>query len=86
MLADKAVVALTALKRLESDSLAVREGTRDAVRRALEAGDIHFISSARGEGVMLVRPDTKPDARAPAIGGSGGRDHDQAEPGPTGRG
>jgi ribosome-binding protein aMBF1 (putative translation factor) len=55
MLADKALVALTALKRLESDRLQVREDTRDQVRRALEAAGIVFLSSGRGEGVMLVR-------------------------------
>ena len=54
-LADKALVALTALKRLESDRLQVREDTRDQVRRALEAAGIVFLSSGRGEGVMLVR-------------------------------
>src|SRR5258707_10450781 len=37
MLADKAVIALTALKRLESDPLKVREDTRHRVRRALQA-------------------------------------------------
>ncbi len=37
LLADKALVALTALKRLESDRLSVRDATRGAVRKALEA-------------------------------------------------
>ena len=55
ILADKALVALTALKRLESDRLKVREDTRDQVRRALEAAGIVFPASGRGEGVMLVR-------------------------------
>jgi ribosome-binding protein aMBF1 (putative translation factor) len=55
MLADKALVALTALKRLESHRLQVRADTRDQVRRALEAAGIVFLSSGRGEGVMLVR-------------------------------
>ena len=55
MLADKALVALTALKRLESDRLKVREDTRHQVRRALEAAGIVFLSSDRGDGVMLVR-------------------------------
>ena len=54
-LADKAVVALTALKRLESQSgLPVREDTRDQVRRALEANGVVFISSDRGRGVLLI--------------------------------
>ena len=54
-LADKALVALTALKRFESESgLQVREDTRDRVRTALEASGIIFLVSERGEGVMLV--------------------------------
>jgi transcriptional regulator with XRE-family HTH domain len=58
-LADKALVALTALKRLESDRLLVRDATREAVRKALEAAGIVFLSSVRGEGVMLVRQETR---------------------------
>ena len=55
MLAEKAVVALTALKRLESErGLPVHESTRDQVRRALEAAGIVFIESDRGRGVMLL--------------------------------
>jgi transcriptional regulator with XRE-family HTH domain len=55
-LADKALVALTALKRFESESeLPVREDTRDRIRAALEAAGILFLVSERGEGVMLVR-------------------------------
>ena len=55
MLAEKAVVALTALKRLESErGLRVQEGTRDQVRRALEAAGVLFIDSDRGRGVMLL--------------------------------
>lgn len=56
MLADKALVALTSLKRLESESdLPVREDTRHQVVKALEAAGIVFLDSDRGEGVMLVR-------------------------------
>ena len=58
LLADKALVALTALKRLESDRLSVRDATREAVRKALEAAGIEFLSSGRSEGVMLARPQT----------------------------
>ena len=55
MLAEKAVVALTALKRLESErGLPVHEKTRDQVQRALEAVGIVFMESDRGRGVMLV--------------------------------
>ena len=56
MLADKALVALTALKRLESDRLQVRPDTRDQVRRALETAGIVFLSSGRGEGVDRSDP------------------------------
>ncbi|MBP2233389.1 putative transcriptional regulator [Azospirillum agricola] len=60
-LADTALVALTALKRLESDRLEVRDTTRDAVRKALEDHGVIFLSSARGLGVMLVdQPDDVP--------------------------
>jgi DNA-binding XRE family transcriptional regulator len=55
-LADKALVSLTALKRLESENgLKVYETTLDQVRRTLEANGIVFLSSDQGEGVMLVR-------------------------------
>lgn len=54
-LADKARISLTALKRLESESgLDVYETTRDQVRRALEAAGIVFLSSDKGQGVLLV--------------------------------
>ena len=52
-LADRALVALTALKRLESERHEVREATREAVHRALEAAGITFVSSGRTKGVML---------------------------------
>ena len=55
MLAEKALVALTALKRLESErGLPVHEGTRDQVRRALEGAGILFVESDRGRGIMLL--------------------------------
>lgn len=54
-LADKALVALTALKRLESENdLAVREDTRHQAVKALEAAGIVFLDSDRGQGVLLV--------------------------------
>ena len=60
-LADKARISLTALKRLESvNGLKVHESTCDQIRRALEAAGIVFLSSDRGEGVMIV-DDTKPN-------------------------
>jgi hypothetical protein len=56
MLADKALVALTALKRVESESgLPVREDTVHQVVKALEGAGIVFLDSDRGEGLMLVR-------------------------------
>jgi ribosome-binding protein aMBF1 (putative translation factor) len=55
MLAEKALVALTALKRLESErGLPTHESTRDQVRRALEAAGVLFMESDRGRGVMLL--------------------------------
>ncbi|WP_375160800.1 multiprotein-bridging factor 1 family protein [Bradyrhizobium sp. RDT46] len=54
-LADRALVSLTALKRLESGNKAVYETTEDQVRRTIEAAGIVFLSSDQGEGVMLVR-------------------------------
>ena len=55
MLADKAAVSLTALKRMESGSgLRVYESTSDQIRRALEAEGIAFINSGRNEGVIIV--------------------------------
>ncbi len=55
-LAEKALVSLTALKRLESENgLKVYETTRDQVNKVLEASGIVFLASDQGEGVMLVR-------------------------------
>ena len=72
MLADKALVALTALKRLESErGLKVREDTRGQVRRALEKVGIVFLASEQGEGVMLVR--NPGGARGASRGGKLGR-------------
>jgi len=54
-LADNARTSLTALKRLESESgLVVDESTQDQVRRALEAAGIVFLSTDKGEGVLLL--------------------------------
>lgn len=54
MLADKARISLTALKRLESfNDERVYETTADSVRRALEAAGIVFISSGSHVGVMV---------------------------------
>lgn len=54
-LADAALISLTALKRLESENgLRVHESTGDRVRRALEGAGIVFLTSDRGQGVMIV--------------------------------
>jgi len=54
-LADKARVALTALKRLESESgLGTHETTRDQVRRALESAGIVLLTTEKGEGVLIL--------------------------------
>ncbi|CAP54038.1 conserved hypothetical protein [Gluconacetobacter diazotrophicus PA1 5] len=64
MLAEKALVALTALKRLESErGLGVHEGTTDQVRRALEAAAILFIESGQGRGVMFLHETSGNEAR-----------------------
>ena len=82
MLADKALVALTALKRLESNRLKVREDTRHQVRRALEAAGIVFLAYDRGEGVMLVRNRPTP---AGSLKESGAKSHPPKPPSRTGR-
>lgn len=54
-LADTAQVSLTALRRLESENgLRVYESTRDQVRRALEGNGIVFLTTDKGEGVMIM--------------------------------
>jgi transcriptional regulator with XRE-family HTH domain len=82
MLADKALVALTALKRLESDRLKVREDTRNQVRRALEAAGIVFQAFDGGEGVMLF-PHRATSAGSPK--GSAPKSHRPKPPSRTGR-
>ncbi|WP_227287646.1 helix-turn-helix transcriptional regulator [Boseongicola sp. H5] len=57
-LAERALVSLTALKRLESQNdLKVYESTADQIRRTLEGAGIVFLTSDRGEGVMIVQSD-----------------------------
>src|SRR3546814_19817941 len=59
-LAEKALVSLTALKRLESaNALKVHESTRDQVSRTLEAAGIVLLTYDRGEGVMIVRSEER---------------------------
>lgn len=57
-LAERALVSLTALKRLESRrGKRVYESTDDQVRRALEAVGIVFLTTAQGEGVLINESD-----------------------------
>lgn len=54
-LADKALVALTTLKRFESmNGVGVRDESEVKVAKTLEKAGIVFLSSDQGEGVMLV--------------------------------
>jgi DNA-binding XRE family transcriptional regulator len=54
-LAEKAIIALTALKRLESESYKpVNDNTRYQVMKALEVAGIVFLDSDRGQGVLLM--------------------------------
>lgn len=54
MLADRATVSLTALKRMESvNGQRVYDTTADRVRRALQASGIVFINSGPHIGVMI---------------------------------
>jgi hypothetical protein len=71
MLAEKALVALTALKRLESErGLPVHESTHDQVRRALETAGIVFMNSAQGKGVMLMNVASPPPAQKSSLAGA----------------
>jgi hypothetical protein len=54
MLADKSVVALSAVQRLEQGK-PVREATAHAVEQALKKAGIGFISAHGEEGVVLRR-------------------------------
>ena len=82
MLADKALVALTALKRLESDPLKVREETRHRVHRTLRAAGIAFVSRDDEEGVILRR--NRP-TRTGSPKDSAAKSHPPKPPNRTGR-
>lgn len=58
-LADKAVISLNALARLEAGKVDSRVSTVNAVQNALEQGGVLFLSTSQdlGEGVRLRRPD-----------------------------
>lgn len=55
-LAEKALVSLTALKRLESESgLRVHDTTEDKVRRTLKRHGITFVTDGASVGVILLQ-------------------------------
>ncbi|MBS0277856.1 MAG: helix-turn-helix domain-containing protein [Proteobacteria bacterium] len=57
-LADKAIVSLNAVTRLERGEVDPRVSTVEAVQRAIEKAGVEFILSdgRKGEGVRLSRP------------------------------
>ena len=59
-LADKAIVSLNALTRLERAQVDPRVSTVTALQRALSKAGVEFIAEEpnRGEGVRLVKPST----------------------------
>ncbi len=61
-LADRAIVSISAIKRLELGMTDPRVSTVTAVQTALEKAGIEFISTTpgKGEGVRLARPDILP--------------------------
>jgi predicted transcriptional regulator len=57
-LADKAIVSVNAVNRLERGQVDSRLSTLAAVEKALARAGVEFISAAeKGEGVRLARPD-----------------------------
>lgn len=57
-LADRAIVSVNAVMRLERGTVDTRTSTLSAVQRALMKGGIEFISpDAKGEGVRLAVPE-----------------------------
>jgi transcriptional regulator with XRE-family HTH domain len=62
-LADKAIISLNALARLERGVVDPRMSTLDAVERALIRAGIEFIPAGdKGEGVRLLAPDGGPNS------------------------
>lgn len=56
-LADKAIISLNALTRLERGSVDPRMSTLSAVHKALTKAGIEFLpADEKGEGVRLLRP------------------------------
>lgn len=56
-LADKAIVSLNAITRLERGSVDSRVSTVGAVQKALTKAGIEFLSAnGKGEGVRLINP------------------------------
>ena len=64
-LADKAIVSLIALARLERGAVDPRMSTLTAVEKALIRAGVEFISAAdKGEGVRLVMPESERSRKA----------------------
>ncbi len=60
-LADKAIISLNALARLERGVVDPRMSTLDAVEKALIRAGVEFIPAGdKGEGVRLTRPEREP--------------------------
>ncbi|MFZ3004738.1 MAG: helix-turn-helix transcriptional regulator [Phenylobacterium sp.] len=57
-LADKAIVSVNAINRLEREQVDSKMSTFSAVERALQRAGVEFIPAAeKGEGVRFVRAD-----------------------------
>lgn len=57
-LADKAIVSVNAVNRLERELVDTKTSTLSAVERALQKAGVEFIPAAeKGAGVRLVHPD-----------------------------
>ncbi|WP_312162908.1 helix-turn-helix transcriptional regulator [Phenylobacterium sp.] len=57
-LADKAIVSVNAINRLERGQVDPRVSTLAAVEKALARAGVEFLAAGeRGEGVRLARPD-----------------------------
>jgi predicted transcriptional regulator len=62
-LADKAIISLNAMARLERGTVDPRMSTLSAVEKALMRGGIEFITAdLKGEGVRLSKPDSPADS------------------------
>jgi len=73
-LADKAIVSLNALARLERGTVDPRMSTLAAVEKALARAGVEFIPAAdKGEGVRLAVPESERSRKARSRTQRGGR-------------